>query len=83
MKRNAFGEYIFTPADSDLAETFFEEFGVEPADVELEAILFEEDPNFAWCCTVTDQDGHEIQVHDFQTEGALLEWLTDNGVTVG
>lgn len=82
MKRNFFGDPVFQPGDDNVADTFFEEFGTEPADVVLNAVFLEEDPEFNWSCEIQDQDGNSLQVHDFTSEAALRAWLRSEHISV-
>jgi hypothetical protein len=80
MKRNTFGEPILQPGD-DIGAAFSETFDTD-IDATLTAFDLDEDPNFGWSCVIRDEDFNEIQVHDFETEEELREYLSTARVEI-
>jgi hypothetical protein len=78
MKRNAFGEPILQEGD-DIMATFSETFDTD-LDQTITAHDLEEDDAFGWSAVLRDEDFNEIQVHDFDTEEGLVNYLTEQGV---
>jgi hypothetical protein len=80
MKTNFFGEKILQPGD-DIGALFAEQFDAEPEDT-LTASDIEHEPDLGWTCLIRDEGLNEAQAHDFETEAALREWLTKQGVEI-
>lgn len=80
MKKNFFGEDILQPGD-DIGALFTEQFDTDPEDT-LTAVDLDNDGTFGWSCTIRDEDLNEVQAHDFESEAALREWLTRQGVEI-
>jgi hypothetical protein len=80
MKTNVFQESILQPGDDILAH-FADTFGTYE-DSDFVARNIECDPTFAWSCTVEDEDLNEVQVHDFESESELRDFLTGQGVEI-
>jgi hypothetical protein len=78
MKRNAFNEPVMQPGDN-ITDTFGEHFGT---DGPFLARFIEHDETFNWTVNVEDEEGNELQAHDFESEDAVVAWLTDQGVEI-
>lgn len=80
MKRNFFGEPIAQPGD-DLVAMFTDHF-IADVDLQLTARFIEDDEVCGWSCTVSDEEGNEMQVHDFESEGELRSYLSDQDIEI-
>ena len=76
MKRNFFGDVIAQPGDDPWM--LFEDMGVDMSDNVLAFRHVEEDENFGWTCELETEGGDTMQVHDFESEAALREWLAQH-----
>jgi len=81
MKTNAFGEPIFQPGDTDPFAEFATHFDTDVPQT-LTARFLDEDPVFAWCCQIADDEGNELQAQNFADEAALRAWLKEVDVQV-
>lgn len=80
MKRNFFGEPVAQPGD-DIHAMFNDQFYSEESP-ELTARFIEDDEVCGWSCVVSDPDGNEMQVHDFESEEELRNYLTEHSVEI-
>ena len=82
MKRSYFGEMRIEPGD-DLYALWNEEFQPEdPARVRIRYRDVEQDSEFGWTCSLSDDDsGEESECHGFDSEAQLLEFLHSQGAT--
>lgn len=82
MKRNFFGGPIIQPGD-DIAAVFSDQHDTD-LETQLTARFLEEDTDagMGWTCTVSDEDGNEVEIHDFPSKDELITFLTDQGVDV-
>ena len=81
MKRNFFGEMRLQP-DDDLYASWNDEFTPEDPQIPIHARNLEEDDEFGWTCSLNDDDGNESECHDFDSQEALVEYLTRQGVSI-
>jgi hypothetical protein len=75
-----FGEAILQPGD-DIGAAFMDAFDTD-IDAALTARFIEFDDVCGWSCTIEDEDCNEMQVHDFESEEALREYLTNARVNI-
>lgn len=80
MKKNFFGESILQPGD-DIYAAFAEQFDTSLDDT-LTASSIEHEEELGWTCLIADGGLNEMQAHDFESEQALCEWLTRQGVQI-
>lgn len=73
MKKNVFGEPILQPGD-DVGAAFSGTFDTD-FEANLTAFDLDDDPTFGWSAIIRDENFNEIQVHDFESEIALREYL--------
>lgn len=80
MKTNAFSDVILQPGDDVFA--VWNDTHMPEDDPQLTARFIEQDPTFGWTCTISDENGTEMEVHDFSSREDLLAYLASHSVEV-
>lgn len=82
MKRNPFGDMKIQPAD-DLELLWQEEFsGEDKPELTAFAIANDTDAGMGWTASIEDTDGNESELHDFESEDQLREYLVSWNVRI-
>lgn len=80
MKRNMFNEAILQPGD-DIAAHFAETFDTEGT-ITARFIDDDSESDLGWTACLMDDDGNEVQIHDFASREELIEALAAQNVEI-
>lgn len=80
MKTNAFGDVVIQPGDDLLA--IWNDTHMLDEEPQLTARFIEHEPHIGWSASISDENGIEMEIHDFDSREALVAFLKEQGVEI-